>query len=183
MLGFAVFMLSVIEKLPETSESIPLISMYVSGVLSLTAISICCTVGVLAISYRGTSNNPEMPKWLYAIVKFLSRKQSDFENFMNNSLDYATRFAFAYSRATSHASLALQHENELTREIVVGMNRLAERHTDDVDNQKAIENWQTLAKFVDCFLFCTLSISIVLFSFYIFVYAPALQAAHLPHID
>ena len=58
MLSFAVFMLSVIQKLPDTSESFPLISIYLTVVMSMTAVTVCISVFVLSLNYQSTRDRP-----------------------------------------------------------------------------------------------------------------------------
>ena len=51
MLAFAVFMLTVIEKLPETSESVPLISIYLTVVMSSMLTTFCYRHFISFFSY------------------------------------------------------------------------------------------------------------------------------------
>ncbi|XP_041375144.1 neuronal acetylcholine receptor subunit alpha-10-like [Gigantopelta aegis] len=53
LLAFSVFMLAVAENLPETSEFVPLISIYLTIVMALTSLSVIMTVFVLNLHHRG----------------------------------------------------------------------------------------------------------------------------------
>ncbi|GAB1606018.1 neuronal acetylcholine receptor subunit alpha-10-like, partial [Argonauta hians] len=63
LLAFSVFMLAVAENLPETSEFVPLISIYLTIVMSLTSVSVIMTVLVLNLHHRGPSKHG-VPIWI-----------------------------------------------------------------------------------------------------------------------
>ncbi|OWA51486.1 Neuronal acetylcholine receptor subunit beta-3 [Hypsibius exemplaris] len=67
ILAFSVIMLSIIEKLPETSDSIPLIGSYLNTVMSLAAISVMMTVAVINIDWRQPEKHP-MPDWVKRLI-------------------------------------------------------------------------------------------------------------------
>jgi len=62
ILAFSVFMLAIAEKMPETSESIPLIGIYLTFVMAMTTVSVIMTVMVLNFFYRGPALTP-VPAW------------------------------------------------------------------------------------------------------------------------
>ncbi|CAH3126205.1 unnamed protein product, partial [Porites lobata] len=67
LLAMTVFMLIVAEIMPATSEVVPLISIYYTGIMFEVALSLIATCMVLKCYY----NNPavtEMPKWIRVIV-------------------------------------------------------------------------------------------------------------------
>ncbi|KAH9495409.1 Neuronal acetylcholine receptor subunit alpha-10, partial [Bulinus truncatus] len=63
LLAFSVFMLAVAENLPETSEFVPLISIYLTIVMALTSVSVIMTVFVLNLHHRGPHKH-SVPPWL-----------------------------------------------------------------------------------------------------------------------
>ncbi|XP_050402291.1 neuronal acetylcholine receptor subunit alpha-10 [Patella vulgata] len=63
LLAFSVFMLAVAENLPETSEFVPLISIYLTIVMFLTSVSVIMTVFVLNLHHRGPDKR-SVPYWL-----------------------------------------------------------------------------------------------------------------------
>jgi len=71
LLAFSVFMLAIAEKMPETSESIPLIGIYLTTVMAITCVSIIMTVIVLSFFYRGPTLT-HVPAW--AQVHILGKK-------------------------------------------------------------------------------------------------------------
>ncbi|CAF0775433.1 unnamed protein product [Rotaria sordida] len=67
LLAFSVFMLAIAESMPETSEYIPLISLYLTAVMAMTSVSVMMTVFVLNLHYRGPKKN-EIPFWLQQLL-------------------------------------------------------------------------------------------------------------------
>ncbi|CAL8129179.1 unnamed protein product [Orchesella dallaii] len=67
LLAFSVFMLAISEALPETSESIPLIGIYLTVVMAITSISVIVTVVVLNLHYLGPRVRP-VPAWLKCLL-------------------------------------------------------------------------------------------------------------------
>ncbi|CAF0847530.1 unnamed protein product [Adineta ricciae] len=67
LLAFSVFMLAIAESMPETSEYIPLISLYLTAVMAMTSVSVMMTVFVLNLHYRGPKKN-EIPFWLQQML-------------------------------------------------------------------------------------------------------------------
>lgn len=71
LLAFSVFMLAIAEKMPETSESIPLIGVYLTAVMAITCVSVIMTVIVLNFFYRGPTLT-HVPAW--AQIHILGKK-------------------------------------------------------------------------------------------------------------
>ncbi|XP_043217875.1 neuronal acetylcholine receptor subunit alpha-10-like [Amphibalanus amphitrite] len=67
LLAFSVFMLAIAEKMPETSDSVPLIGIYLTAVMAITSVSIIMTVVVLNLHYRGPGKK-EVPHWMRRLV-------------------------------------------------------------------------------------------------------------------
>ncbi|KAM3721114.1 Neuronal acetylcholine receptor [Dirofilaria immitis] len=67
LLAFSVFVLAIAEKMPETSDSIPLIGIYLTIVMLLTSISVVMTVMVLNFHHRGPFDHP-VPEWVRVLV-------------------------------------------------------------------------------------------------------------------
>ncbi|KAF6767773.1 hypothetical protein AHF37_11579 [Paragonimus kellicotti] len=63
LLAFSVFMLLIAEKMPATSEFVPLIGIYLTVTMAMTSLSIILTVGVLHIHHRN-ANHASVPEWL-----------------------------------------------------------------------------------------------------------------------
>uniref|UniRef100_A0A1I8EBD2 Uncharacterized protein n=1 Tax=Wuchereria bancrofti TaxID=6293 RepID=A0A1I8EBD2_WUCBA len=67
LLAFSVSVLAVAEKMPETSDSIPLIGIYLTIIMLLTSISVIMTVMVLNFHHRGPFDRP-IPEWVRVLV-------------------------------------------------------------------------------------------------------------------
>ncbi|KAL3998397.1 cation transporter family protein [Acanthocheilonema viteae] len=67
LLAFSVFVLAIAEKMPETSDSIPLIGVYLTIVMLLSSISIVMTVMVLNFHHRRPFDRP-VPEWVHVLV-------------------------------------------------------------------------------------------------------------------
>ncbi|VDN58048.1 unnamed protein product [Dracunculus medinensis] len=63
LLAFSVFVLTIAEKIPETSDSVPLIGIYLSMVMGMTSISVVMTVMVLNFHHRGPYCRT-VPPWI-----------------------------------------------------------------------------------------------------------------------
>ena len=64
LLSYSVFTLAVVQKLPETSEYLPYISIYIGFVLSVTSLSIIFTVWVLTLHYKNKQTVKRLPRHL-----------------------------------------------------------------------------------------------------------------------
>lgn len=60
-------MLAIAEKMPETSDSVPLIGLYLTAVMTLTSCSVILTVMILNFHHRGPFNKP-VPKWVRLLI-------------------------------------------------------------------------------------------------------------------
>ncbi|KAK0422424.1 hypothetical protein QR680_007564 [Steinernema hermaphroditum] len=67
LLAFSVFVLAIAEKMPETSDSMPLIGIYLTVVMSMTSVSVVMTVMVLNFHHRGPFNKP-VPDWVRVYI-------------------------------------------------------------------------------------------------------------------
>ncbi|EFO23786.1 hypothetical protein LOAG_04698 [Loa loa] len=67
LLAFSVSVLAIAEKMPETSDSIPLIGIYLTIIMLLTSISVIMTVMVLNFHHRGPFDRP-VPEWVHILV-------------------------------------------------------------------------------------------------------------------
>jgi len=67
LLAFSVFMLLIAENIPATSETVPLIIVYLTTNMSLTSMSIILTVVVLQV-HQTTMFDPEVPDWFYELM-------------------------------------------------------------------------------------------------------------------
>ncbi|KIH54140.1 Neurotransmitter-gated ion-channel transmembrane region [Ancylostoma duodenale] len=73
LLAFSVFVLAIAEKMPETSDSMPLIGIYLMVVMGMTSVSVVMTVLVLNFHHRGPFNEP-VPEWARVLILQRLRK-------------------------------------------------------------------------------------------------------------
>ncbi|KAK6731999.1 hypothetical protein RB195_008069 [Necator americanus] len=73
LLAFSVFVLAIAEKMPETSDSMPLIGIYLMVVMGMTSVSVVMTVLVLNFHHRGPFNDP-VPEWARVLILERLRK-------------------------------------------------------------------------------------------------------------
>ncbi|RWS02706.1 ligand-gated ion channel subunit-like protein [Dinothrombium tinctorium] len=101
-------MLAISEKLPETSESIPLLGIYLTAVMAITSISVIMTVIVLNFHYRGPIRK-EMPQWLkkFLLEKVVERS-NNFPQFPQFAQDHSSQHSesIPHQTATSAANIA-----------------------------------------------------------------------------
>ncbi|KAH9493854.1 hypothetical protein DERF_014582 [Dermatophagoides farinae] len=97
LLAFSVFMLAISEKLPETSESIPLLGVYLTVVMGIASISIVMTVVVLNFHYCSPINKHELPAWIKSLII------NDEKNIYNDY--YAARSSMSMSMTTNSNDL------------------------------------------------------------------------------
>uniref|UniRef100_A0AC35TR79 Neur_chan_LBD domain-containing protein n=1 Tax=Rhabditophanes sp. KR3021 TaxID=114890 RepID=A0AC35TR79_9BILA len=83
LLSFSVFVLAIAEQMPETSDSIPIIAIYLTTVMSLTSISVVMTVFVLNLHHRGSQNKQVGPRtrlWILVRLKKFLRMTSPIQH-------------------------------------------------------------------------------------------------------
>ena len=79
ILAYFVFLLLVAEKLPETSDNIPLFVMYLTAVIVLSAVSLMCSIWVVYL-YNNLPKR-KVPKWMKNLISFFhGTRQKNSEN-------------------------------------------------------------------------------------------------------
>ncbi|XP_045156385.1 neuronal acetylcholine receptor subunit alpha-10-like isoform X4 [Mercenaria mercenaria] len=71
LLAFSVFMLLIAENMPPTSEYIPLIGIYLTIIMAMSALSVVFSVFVLNFHHKRSGSIPP-PPWIKSIAKFAS---------------------------------------------------------------------------------------------------------------
>ncbi|GAV03353.1 hypothetical protein RvY_13790-1 [Ramazzottius varieornatus] len=73
LLAFSVFMLMIGETMPETSDAVPLLGLYILSTEFIASLSVGSTVAILNFHYRGTKRNP-VPNWLRKLTfRYMTR--------------------------------------------------------------------------------------------------------------
>lgn len=78
LLSFSVFMLAISEKLPETSESIPLLGIYLTVVMAITCVSVVMTVIVINFHHRGPIKT-RVPNWVRRLLKDCQKLDKEYQ--------------------------------------------------------------------------------------------------------
>ncbi|XP_052283564.1 neuronal acetylcholine receptor subunit alpha-10-like [Dreissena polymorpha] len=125
LLAFSVFMLAVAENLPETSEFVPLISIYLTIVMALTSMSVIMTVFVLNLHHRGP-NKRAVPRWLKKLLlngmsRFLCLQESKHDP--GRYYDNEERFIKNVSLKITLDNIQQALENEAKLENIETMNQ------------------------------------------------------------
>jgi len=89
ILAFSVFMLAIAERMPETSESIPLIGIYLTFVMAMTTVSVIMTVMVLNFFYRGPVLT-EVPPWVRKYIMGTGKLKKSTFRFRNSTNSHRT---------------------------------------------------------------------------------------------
>lgn len=176
LLAFSVFTLNVSEKMPETSESYPLIGIYLTCVITISAISVVLTVTMMNLYYRGPFNKA-VPGWLRCFaLRFLRRllclpppremrETGEWEDLdqmksiliVNTEADGSnpstTQAPDTYrplkQTNTNHQSTTTQ----LQQTLLGLMNGMKERHRIDDALEKINYEWRMIAEVLDRLLF------------------------------
>lgn len=102
-------MLAVAENMPETSEYVPLISIYLTLVMAMTSVSVIFTVFVLNLHHRGP-NRKRVPYWLRKLIvkDFTKRNVKNLKRALS-SQDMST------SRAEAEANTEKLRKNSMPK--------------------------------------------------------------------
>ncbi|KAL4227278.1 hypothetical protein ACF0H5_012724 [Mactra antiquata] len=144
LLAFSVFMLAVAENLPETSEFVPLISIYLTIVMALTSMSVIMTVFVLNLHHRGP-NKRTVPKFMKEILldrisPFLCLSQdSEVGNYINRMEE---RFIkdMSLKITLDNIQQALQNETILENDTKAESYQLGFAHASSLRHETIQEN-------------------------------------------
>ena len=68
LLAYTVFLMTVSENLPRTSEFLPIFSVFITLVMTVTAASTICSILVIQVRFKGRTGK-QPPKWLLNIAR------------------------------------------------------------------------------------------------------------------
>uniref|UniRef100_A0A0M3IBF5 Neur_chan_LBD domain-containing protein n=1 Tax=Ascaris lumbricoides TaxID=6252 RepID=A0A0M3IBF5_ASCLU len=130
LLAYSVFSFNIAENMPETSEVIPLIAIYLMGIMGISALSVCLSVVVLNMRH-GAERKCNVPPWL-------------------NFLAYRVLGRFFGAKQPPRKTKPLVMESSKDRLSQALMERVEnEQHLDEL-----IQQWSQLAIIFDRFFFC-----------------------------
>lgn len=167
LLAFSVFMLSVAERLPETSEFIPLLSVYLTVVMAMTSVSVIMTVIVLNLHYRGPKQQA-VPGWLKSLLRISASKK------LSND-----RIGIRVERnglTIPVDGLARELTDELPESgqdrVLEALNRIIDRYEKDEFREMMEGEWRQVAVSVDSILFWLFLFFTLLSTVIILIIAP-----------
>nr|AKR16141.1 nicotinic acetylcholine receptor non-alpha subunit 27 [Parascaris equorum] len=130
LLAYSVFSFNIAENMPETSEVIPLIAIYLMGIMGISALSVCLSVAVLNMRH-GAERKCNVPPWL-------------------NFLAYRVLGRFFGAKQPPRKTKPRVMESSKDRLSQALMERAEnEQHLDEL-----IQQWSQLAIIFDRFFFC-----------------------------
>ncbi|XP_041375101.1 neuronal acetylcholine receptor subunit alpha-10-like [Gigantopelta aegis] len=185
LLAFSVFMLLVAENMPPTSEYVPLIGIYLTVIMAMSAISVALAVFVLSCHHRGTVVKlPPRPVRILASVigRLLCMKlfyidtnqASALPSHLIDSHRLTTDVteieisAFMYSTPTFKSTIeAMKVNGSLQKDTVVHLRTIIDDYQKSQFDRNVVLQWREIAQVMDrcffvLFLTITLASSVVL---------------------
>ncbi|VBB28038.1 unnamed protein product [Acanthocheilonema viteae] len=130
LLAYSVFSFNIAENMPETSEVIPLIAIYLMGIMTISGLGVCLSVIVLNMRHSA-ERNCRPPYWLNFIAyRILGR--------LFGTATPKTRRKLEYAKNTK----------DLMSEIII------ERIENENDHDELVEEWNHISIVFDRFFFC-----------------------------
>ncbi|VDN05206.1 unnamed protein product [Thelazia callipaeda] len=131
LLAYSVFSFNIAENMPETSEVIPLIAIYLMGIMGISGLSVCLSVLVLNMRH-GAAHNYRAPKWLHFIA-------------------YRILGQF-FGKSSSKTRRKPVESIDDTKDIISRI--LMKRIEKDNEQEVLIEEWNYISGVFDRFFFC-----------------------------
>ncbi|XP_060561668.1 neuronal acetylcholine receptor subunit alpha-10-like isoform X2 [Ruditapes philippinarum] len=145
-LAFSVFMLVISEKVPVSSQSVPLIGTYLTVTMGMTSLSLFMTVFILNL-HHVTPHRQGVPRWL----RFLSH---DVLSRILCLKPRAKPFVRLYTNeAGADIETQIADDNRTKNDIATLLNMLAGRQYADEHQQKITDEWRFVALVFDRLLF------------------------------
>uniref|UniRef100_A0AC34GSI7 Uncharacterized protein n=1 Tax=Panagrolaimus sp. ES5 TaxID=591445 RepID=A0AC34GSI7_9BILA len=134
LLAYSVFSFNIAESMPETSEAVPLIAIYLTSIMGISALSVCFSVGVLNMRH-GSENQHKVPAFLdFIAFKMLAKIFGD----------------FGYSKNSVKPNGYLQAE-DLSKDLFDA--NMVTRLKAEEEADKLMHHWSTVANIFDRFFF------------------------------
>ncbi|CAH1779885.1 unnamed protein product [Owenia fusiformis] len=170
LLSFSVFLLMVAEQIPKTSDSTPLLALYLAAVMTLSASSIILTVIILQMHHHDAIY--PVPRWLrYFAFEMIARvvclrhyKSFSLEGYIrvskhsSNNVSPVKRGSKMDGRKNYGGSYTHGANNQIpiSEEII-------DKSAFDSDNAKWKKEWQTVAQILDRFLLFVYLVVLLIF--------------------
>ncbi|VIO92381.1 Uncharacterized protein BM_BM10632 [Brugia malayi] len=153
LLAYSVFSFNIAENMPETSEVIPLIAIYLMGIMAISGLSVCLSVIVLNMRHSA-ERNCRPPNWLNFIAyRILGRLFGIAAQKKHRKLEYA------------------KDTKDLMSEIIM------ERIENENDHDELVEEWNHISIIFDRFFFCCIFFLTGVATFFLLI-APRFSHRH-----
>uniref|UniRef100_A0AC34RNY7 Uncharacterized protein n=1 Tax=Panagrolaimus sp. JU765 TaxID=591449 RepID=A0AC34RNY7_9BILA len=136
LLAYSVFSFNIAENMPETSDAVPLIAIYLMAIMAISGLSVCFSVGVLNMRHAADSKY-KVPVILdFVAFKILAKVLG------GNKKMTKTKIGNGQLQT-----------NEIAKELLAPhlMNRVDSEHED------LVQHWSQLSNIFDRFFFCIVS--------------------------
>uniref|UniRef100_A0A7E4W089 Neurotransmitter-gated ion-channel ligand-binding domain-containing protein n=1 Tax=Panagrellus redivivus TaxID=6233 RepID=A0A7E4W089_PANRE len=151
LLAYSVFSFNIAESMPETSDSIPLIAIYIMAIMAISALSVCLSVCVLNMRH-GADNLSKVPAFLdfvafKVLAKFFGDDLQNLANEKTSKINGGFRKDDYNREMISHSLLArIEQEDEI---------------------ESLSQHWSHLSQIFDrffffCIFFITVATSVIL---------------------
>jgi nicotinic acetylcholine receptor len=200
LLAFSVFMLLIAENIPATSETVPLIGVYLAVVMFLTSLSIVLTIFILEV-HHATQYAPHCPQRLYScLAKTIAPRiglrdlVARFETSQNNAsiLSQMTTYDLMDSEGGAANAAANEHDGLLLHD-GAGSGSHQSRKTKLLMHKKLLADyehmvreirneWKLMALIVDRVLFWVFMVLTGVSSILLLVVIPLLKNMNLLHV-
>ncbi|CAH1774052.1 unnamed protein product [Owenia fusiformis] len=168
LLSFSVFLLIVDDSMPRTSEVVPLISIYLTSIMAMTAASVFLTIWVLAMHHHAAK---PVPQWVRKIVfgimakmvnlkhaHSLANRHSDLakvhprNNFLQKKDSVATIESIVVEKRESQRKEDENNGGEIQK-IVTLLEEILKKQQEDEAESSYQKEWIEVARVVDRFCF------------------------------
>ncbi|CAD5120185.1 DgyrCDS8758 [Dimorphilus gyrociliatus] len=158
LVAFSVFLLIVAEKVPDTSDAVPIIAIYLMYFMAITALSVMASTIVLKLHFKGSEKKP--PKWLQSFVfdclaPLLCQK---------SHTHWHTKQQLRNSITMTFVSSPSENECKPMKEVCACSETESERGSADekAKREKITQEWKKIAEVIDHLFFCTFLFLIIL---------------------
>ncbi|CAH1801850.1 unnamed protein product [Owenia fusiformis] len=157
LLSFSVFLLLIVENIPKTSESTPLIVVFLTSLMSITTASVGICVIVLHFHHYGTPNH-RPPLLLVKLISIVYKDPTLAKLCRTSSVDAMTNASSkAATLKVSTVSMA-DKLGKLNEDTAIGsirelLEEIVESNRSKANANERLEEWRAIARGIDRWLF------------------------------
>ncbi|TKR78147.1 hypothetical protein L596_019002 [Steinernema carpocapsae] len=146
LLAYSVFSFNIAENMPETSEVIPLIAIYLMSIMGISGMSVCLSVIVLNMRH-GAEHKCNIPKWLHYVgFRILGKVFGIGENKIKRTI--------TLRRDATRDLLSQSLVSVLYGDPSKGVIFQVDRVEADQQFDQLMQHWSQLSNIFDRFFFC-----------------------------